>query len=1247
MNRMKKRLRGLLALMLTVIVGLSAMPMNVKAATSYKVSTYMSPTESISGGDFTEDLNRTECGSLDLPFNVADLEYGSIPEGYEVTGWKLWSVDEASGSVGVCLEEYDTKDATITEDVVDVPCEGLLLEAQLKQKVTGDVILVKNGVAESVFYYNDTVTVQIGNTNMGGTGNWFNALHYEWYCEGMTDPVGTSQSFTITEACIGKNIWCQVTVDNFAGSIVSEKYPVYKATFDENYKPQKGVVKDDYGTDTFCYEGFDNYEYEYRVRKNEAADWSAWVNADGLTNISSGEGIGIIPVGNVNRAVGCVQVRLKENATYVSTDNMILSNTEPFTAVLKESVTLSGEAVCGKTLTAVVSLEEALAGENPTLNYTFKRGDEVVQAASTTNTYVISMADVGKQITVEVTSPDATGTLTATSAEVSSGSDAKVTDVEVSDGKTDDTKVHPDNAVMTITATNAVKYYVCWNTSDNIINNISAEEVKQGGEASTSNVITLDRLPSDIELYYAVVAEDENGKLSDKYRGAFYTENVWKAYTYVSSTEKVSSGARVSDSANLKSHDRYELPINVADLEYGNAPEGYEIVGWNLWNATNEYGNIYAGNAIEKVYGEKDITISESDVEDCPYSFLLEAVLKPVLKGTVSIQNKSATNVETPLAYKDRAGVTYNITNSEDVGTIYYKWYCEGVDTPVSTESYFDITEQCIGKNIWCEITAENTPGSIVSEKYPVGKAVYDEQYAPNNGVVNDAYGTDTFSFEGYDEYQYEYRVRKDEASEWSAWVTADGLKDVTSGCGTGAIAVGNVNRAAGCVQVRIKDTDKYVSTDSMILTNTAPFTAVLKDSVTLTGDAVYGGTLTATVALEENLAGENPALNYTFKCGDKVLQAASTVNTYKVGLADVGKQITVEVTSPNATGTLTATSTEVPALDITINGVVVTGKTYDGTTAATVESVTFTRDGKEVNLVKDVDYKVTSAVYDSADAGTDRKVTVSVELIGEAAKTYALANGTYVLENQSITPKKPAADTPHIKDDEGNEGWEAIRGVVADAKDGETVTVDMNGVTVIPGNVIKDIKDKNVTIVLDMGNGITWSINGKDVTSDDIKDIDLGVTIGSEDTIPVDVVNKVTGERSHMNVTLAYEGEFGFTAFLSINLESKNAGLYANLFYYNEDKKELEFIYADEIAADGTVELPFTHASEYTIVIDKASMEPQPDDTTNQGGAVSPDSGDEAGIVMRNCLFMMLCAIMVLGVTGTSIFTAKRKREE
>ena len=120
------------------------------------------------------------------------------------------------------------------------------------------------------------------------------------------------------------------------------------------------------------------------------------------------------------------------------------------------------------------------------------------------------------------------------------------------------------------------------------------------------------------------------------------------------------------------------------------------------------------------------------------------------------------------------------------------------------------------------------------------------------------------------------------------------------------------------------------------------------------------------------------------------------------------------------------------------------------------------------------------------------------------------------------------------------------------------------------------------------MGDGISWKINGKEIT-DAAGDIDFGVTIGADagKSIPVDAINNVTGERYSMNLTLAYDGRFGFTARLTINMESKNTGRYANLFYYNEQTGELEFVSAGQIDADGNVELEFTHASDYTIVID------------------------------------------------------------
>lgn len=102
-----------------------------------------------------------------------------------------------------------------------------------------------------------------------------------------------------------------------------------------------------------------------------------------------------------------------------------------------------------------------------------------------------------------------------------------------------------------------------------------------------------------------------------------------------------------------------------------------------------------------------------------------------------------------------------------------------------------------------------------------------------------------------------------------------------------------------------------------------------------------------------------------------------------------------------------------------------------------------------------------------------------------------------------------------------------------------------MNGTTVVPKDVIDSIKGKDTTLVLDMGNGLSWKINGQDIT-DAAGDIDFDVTVGADagKSIPVDVINNVTGERYSMNLTLAYDGEFGFTATLTVNMESKNAGL-------------------------------------------------------------------------------------------------------
>ncbi len=238
----------------------------------------------------------------------------------------------------------------------------------------------------------------------------------------------------------------------------------------------------------------------------------------------------------------------------------------------------------------------------------------------------------------------------------------------------------------------------------------------------------------------------------------------------------------------------------------------------------------------------------------------------------------------------------------------------------------------------------------------------------------------------------------------------------------------------------------------------------------------------------------------------------------------------------------------------------------------------------------------------------------------------------------------------PYIKDDSGKEGWDVIKPQLEEAKSGDTVTVAMNGTTVVPKAVIDSIKGKDTTLVLDMGNGLSWKIYGKDIT-DAAGDIDFDVTVGADagKSIPVDVINNVTGERSSLNLTLAYDGEFGFTATLNVNMESKNAGLYANLFYYNEQTGELEFISAGQIDPDGNVELVFTHASDYTIVVDTRIMSDngQADNKADETIPASKTDDSTSKYTWNNTIIIIIGICIMLIVIGAVFYVRKKSGSE
>ena len=304
-------------------------------------------------------------------------------------------------------------------------------------------------------------------------------------------------------------------------------------------------------------------------------------------------------------------------------------------------------------------------------------------------------------------------------------------------------------------------------------------------------------------------------------------------------------------------------------------------------------------------------------------------------------------------------------------------------------------------------------------------------------------------------------------------------------------------------------------------------------------------------------------------------------------------------------------------------------------------------------------------------DAGSE----IAALIVSSDGPQYgAKAPGSDIVRKDAKKPtnsaKKPKQDAsaaedkePFIRGKGGKEGWDVIKADTVASDEGSTITVDMNGSSVVPGSIFDTIRGKDITIRFDLGNGITWQVNGKSVTKENVSDIDFSVSVGKDasNTIPVDVINALTGERFSMNLTLAYDGEFGFEATLCLNMGEKNQGLIANLFYYNADTNELEFICADEVDENGQTELVFTHASDYTIILDTASMEPVAEaedtlttdtadnDTVQAASAEAHDTvqtADAEAADSHTLLIWLIVIVCVAAVASGVVITVKRKEK-
>lgn len=229
--------------------------------------------------------------------------------------------------------------------------------------------------------------------------------------------------------------------------------------------------------------------------------------------------------------------------------------------------------------------------------------------------------------------------------------------------------------------------------------------------------------------------------------------------------------------------------------------------------------------------------------------------------------------------------------------------------------------------------------------------------------------------------------------------------------------------------------------------------------------------------------------------------------------------------------------------------------------------------------------------------------------------------NSSQVNSAVQTTPKQEEQAVAEVTVQE--ESFANVIEAVNKAKTGSKIRVNLLKTTKIPANVFESIKGKDMNVTFKVSDQASWIINGKDITGNVTAPIDLGLVVGTSD-IPKQKVTALADGNETIQLSLNYDGVFGFEGILRLSVGKDYSGKIANLYYYNETTGKFEYYQAVQVKEDGTVDFKFSHASDYVIVLNDTDMS-----QTTGSVIASPKTSDNTPVAAAVILLLFGCALM------------------
>jgi Domain of unknown function (DUF4347)/Beta-propeller repeat len=815
--------------------------------------------------------------------NVNDLPTGSVTiSGSGTKGQTLTAANNLADADGLGAVTYQWQANGV--DIAGATGATLLLaQAQVGKVITAKASYTDLlGTAESV---SSTGTAAITNVNdsptgsvtISGTatqaqtltasntladGDGLGTIGYQWLADGVNIPGATGDIFVLTQAQVGKVIVAKAIYTDGQGTI--------EAVASIATSPVVNVNDASIGTINITGTAAEN---QTLTASNNLTD------VDGLGTVTyqwQADGVDIVGATAATLALGQAQVGkvITAKASYTDGQGTVESVLSTGTAAIANvndlptgTVTISGTATQGQTLTAANTLADV--DGLGTLTYQWQ-ANGVDIAGATTNSFVLTQAQVGKVIVAKARYTDAQGTgesvTSAGTAAVVNVNDLPTGTVTISGTATEDQTLTAANNLADIDGLGTVSYQ--WQADGVDIAGATAATLVLG-QAQVGKVIRVKANYIDLQNT---------------------TESVTSSGTVaVVNVNDLPTGA-ITIAGTATEDQTLTVSNTLADADgLGGMSYQWQANGIDIAGATG------TSLLLDQTFVGKVITAKASYIDGQGTAESVASV------GTAAVLNVNdlptgAVTISGTAAEDQTLTAANTLADADGLGSITYQWQASGVDITGATGATFVLGQAQVGKVITVKASYTDlltTPESVTSgatiavtnvNDLPTGAVTIagtaaEDQTLTATNTLADADGLGTVTY------------------QWQA----NGV-NITGA--TGATLLLDQTSVGKTITLQARYTDAQGTAESVVSAPTIAVTNINDlpiGAVTIAGTPTQGQTLTASNNLTD--ADGLGTIGYQWQA-DNIDIVGATGTSFVLRQAQVGKVMTVKVGYTDLQGT-------------------------------------------------------------------------------------------------------------------------------------------------------------------------------------------------------------------------------------------------------------------------------------------------------------------------------------------------------